>query len=106
MSEFDKVIGYDNIKNDLLQVCDMVKNPEIYKRLGAQIPRGILLSGDPGLGKTLLAKCFIKECGLKTFVIRRNRGTDDTSAKSPMLLKKQRTSMTEFTSFAPGNRIQ
>ncbi|MCR4961210.1 MAG: AAA family ATPase [Lachnospiraceae bacterium] len=81
MSEFDKVIGYDNIKNDLIQVCDMVKNPEIYKRLGAQIPRGILLSGDPGLGKTLLAKCFIKECGLKTFVIRRNRGTDDFIGK-------------------------
>lgn len=77
MSEFDKVIGYDLIKNDLLQVCDMVKNRDVYSRLGAKMPQGILLSGNPGLGKTLLAKCFIKECGLKTYVIRRNRATDD-----------------------------
>ena len=77
MSEFDKVIGYDLIKNDLLQVCDMVKNRDVYARLGAKMPQGIILSGDPGLGKTLLAKCFIKECGLKTYVIRRNRATDD-----------------------------
>lgn len=77
MNAFDKVIGYDTIKNELLQVCDMIKNREIYKRLGAKFPQGVLLSGDPGLGKTLLAECFIQESGLEAYTVRRNKGTDD-----------------------------
>ena len=77
MNEFDKVIGYETIKNELLQVCDMFHNRDIYEKLGAKHPRGILIYGDPGLGKTLMAKCFIAESGLKTFTVRRNKGTDD-----------------------------
>ncbi len=77
MSAFDKVIGYESIKSELLQICDMIKNREIFEKLGAKLPQGILLSGDPGLGKTLMAKCFIEESGLPSFVIRRNKGNDD-----------------------------
>lgn len=77
MCTFDKVIGYDSIKNELLQISDMLKNREIYERLGAKMPRGILLYGDPGLGKTLMAKCFIEESGLKSYTVRRNKGNDD-----------------------------
>ncbi|MCR5311267.1 MAG: AAA family ATPase [Lachnospiraceae bacterium] len=77
MSMFDRVIGYESIKKDLLMVCDMVKNREVYDRLGAKMPKGILLSGEPGLGKTTIAKCFISECGLKTYVIRKTRASDD-----------------------------
>ena len=77
MSEFDKVIGYETIKNELLQVCDMIHNREIYENLGAKLPRGILLYGAPGLGKTLMAKCFIDESGLSAYTVRRNKGTDD-----------------------------
>ena len=77
MSAFDKVIGYETIKKELFQICDMIHNPEIYERLGAEFPKGILLYGDPGLGKTLMAKCFIEESGLKSYVLRRNKGTDD-----------------------------
>ena len=73
MSKFDKIIGYDSIKKELLQICDMLKNKEFYSNLGAKLPNGILLYGDPGLGKTLMAKCFIDESGLKTFVIRKNK---------------------------------
>ena len=76
MSAFDKVIGYETIKNELLQICDMVHNKECYEALGAKLPQGILLYGDPGLGKTLIAKCFIEESGLKSYVVRRNKGND------------------------------
>lgn len=73
MGAFDKVIGYEHIKGELLQVCDMIRNKEVYEKLGAKLPRGILLEGDPGLGKTLMAECFIKESGLKAYVIRRTK---------------------------------
>lgn len=76
MKNFDKIIGYETIKNELMQICDIIKNPDVYKALGAKLPHGLLLSGDPGLGKTLMAKCFIKESGLKTYTLRRNKGKD------------------------------
>ena len=71
MSQFDKVIGYEAVKTELLRACDVVKNPEKYAKLGTTAPRGIMLWGEPGLGKTLLAQCFIKECGCKSFTIRK-----------------------------------
>ena len=67
---FDKIIGYEEIKEELMQVCDMIKNRERYESLGAKLPRGILLHGDPGLGKSLMAECFIAESGLKSFTVR------------------------------------
>ena len=77
MNAFDKVLGYDTIKNELLQICDMLHNRKAYEELGAKLPQGVLLYGDPGLGKTLMAKCFIEESGLKAYTIRRNKGNDD-----------------------------
>lgn len=76
MNAFDKVIGYEPIKNELLQICDMIRNREVYYALGAKMPRGVLLYGEPGLGKTLMAECFIDECGLKAYILRRNKGAD------------------------------
>lgn len=76
MSKFENVIGYDSIKNELMQIVDMVHNKERYEALGARMPVGILLHGEPGLGKTLLAKCFIDECGLKSYTLRSNKGGD------------------------------
>ena len=73
MNSFEKVIGYDTIKEELLQVCDMIHNRKVYEKLGAKMPNGILLDGNPGLGKTLMAKCFIEECGLKAYTIRKNK---------------------------------
>lgn len=49
MSAFDKVLGYETIKNELIQICDMLHNRKIYEDLGAKLPQGILLYGDPGL---------------------------------------------------------
>lgn len=73
MRELDRVIGYEGIKNELYRIIDIIKNPAKYKKLGVSIPKGILLSGEPGIGKTLMAKCFIKDTGLKTFVIRKDK---------------------------------
>lgn len=76
MSSFDKVIGYRSIKRELLQICDMIRNRTIYEEMGARLPRGLLLYGDPGLGKSLLANCFMEECGLNTVAVRRDKGGD------------------------------
>ena len=77
MNEFDKVIGYESIKNELLQICDMIKNKEAYDTIGARLPQGALLYGYPGLGKTLMAKCFINESGLNAYTLRRNKSCVD-----------------------------
>ncbi len=77
MSAFDRIIGYETIKTELIQICDMIHNSDIYEKLGAKMPHGMLLYGDPGLGKTLMAKAFIEESGLETYVVRRNKGNDD-----------------------------
>lgn len=53
---FKDVAGSEEEKSDLVEVVDFLKNPEKYKKLGAKIPRGILLQGPPGTGKTLLAR--------------------------------------------------
>lgn len=76
MSKFDQIIGYETIKNELMQICDMLHNKEIYSNLGAKLPNGVLLHGDPGLGKTLMARCFIEECNMETFTIRKNKSED------------------------------
>ena len=73
MSEFDKIIGYKDIKNELIRLCDVIKNPDCYKALGAVQVGGLLLDGVPGVGKTLMANCFIKESGRKAFVCRKNK---------------------------------
>lgn len=77
MSAFDKVIGYEDIKTELKRFCDVLKNPEKYEKVGVKAPAGILLYGDPGLGKTLMAQCFIKESGRKTFTIRKDKPDGD-----------------------------
>lgn len=53
MKAFDKIIGYDTIKNELIQICDMIKNREIYAKMGAKLPSGILLYGNPELERYL-----------------------------------------------------
>lgn len=76
MSAFDKVIGYKNAKRELLQICDMLRDQTVYEQMGAHLPRGLLLYGDPGLGKTLLARCFMEESGLNAITVRRDKGGD------------------------------
>lgn len=73
MRELDRVIGYESIKSELYRIIDIIHNPAKYRKLGVSIPKGILLDGEPGIGKTLMAKSFIKEAGLKAFVIRKDK---------------------------------
>ncbi len=73
MSAFDKIIGYKEIKRELVQYADILKNPEKYQNLGVSIPNGIMLIGKPGLGKSLMAKCFAEESGCSTYIIRKNK---------------------------------
>ncbi len=66
---FKDVAGSEEEKSDLVEVVDFLKNPEKYKKLGAKIPRGILLQGPPGTGKTLLARAVAGEAGVPFFSI-------------------------------------
>ncbi len=77
MSAFDRVIGYGSIKEELIRIVDMVHSPAIYEELGAKLPQGLMLHGEPGLGKTMMAKAFIKESGLSSYTIRRNQSSDE-----------------------------
>ncbi len=58
---FDDVAGCEEAKEELREVIDFLKNPEKYKRIGARIPKGVLLVGPPGTGKTLLARAVAGE---------------------------------------------
>ncbi len=66
---FDDVAGADEEKAELQEVVDFLREPEKYTRLGAKIPRGILLVGSPGNGKTLLAKAVAGEAEVPFFTI-------------------------------------
>ena len=63
MNTFEKVIGYKKEKEELFQICDMAQHPEKYAALGVKLPRGILLYGVPGVGKTLMATALVEEMG-------------------------------------------
>ena len=64
---FKDVAGIDAEKQELMEVVDFLKNKEKFKALGARVPRGILLSGEPGTGKTLLARAVAGEANVPFF---------------------------------------
>ena len=64
---FADVAGIDEAKDELTEIVDFLKNPDKYLRLGGRIPRGVLLSGAPGTGKTLLARAVAGEAGVPFF---------------------------------------
>jgi cell division protease FtsH len=66
---FKDVAGIEEAKEEVREVIEFLKNPERFKRLGGRIPRGMLLVGPPGCGKTLLAKAIAGEAGVPFFSI-------------------------------------
>ena len=66
---FDDVAGVDEEKEELEEIVEFLKNPKKFTDMGARIPKGVLLVGNPGTGKTLLAKAVAGEAGVPFFII-------------------------------------
>ena len=66
---FDDVAGVDEEKEELEEIVEFLKNPKKFTDMGARIPKGVLLVGQPGTGKTLLAKAVAGEAGVPLFII-------------------------------------
>jgi cell division protease FtsH len=64
---FEDIAGIDEARGELMEIVDFLKRPERYRRLGGKIPKGVLLVGAPGTGKTLLAKAVAGEAGVPFF---------------------------------------
>lgn len=73
---FDDIIGYDKIKKSLNQVLDFIKDPTYYISLGCETPKGILLFGKAGIGKTMIASAFINASKLTSYIVNR-KGTNE-----------------------------
>jgi len=67
--DFQAVAGNEEAKESLMDIVDFLKNPEKYKKYGARMPKGVILYGDPGTGKTLLAKAVAGEAGVPFYAL-------------------------------------
>jgi len=67
--DFQAVAGNEEAKESLMDIVDFLKNPEKYHKYGARMPKGVILYGDPGTGKTLLAKAVAGEAGVPFYAI-------------------------------------
>lgn len=76
MKNFESIIGYDAEKEELMRLCDVLKNRNKYADLGVKMPQAILIYGEPGLGKTLMAKTLIENSGRNCYSCKKDRAGD------------------------------
>lgn len=74
---FEEVVGYEGVKKELEKVVDILNNKTKYEKLGVKMPHGIMFDGRPGVGKTLIAKCFLNALNRNSFVLRKEVLEDD-----------------------------
>ena len=77
MKEFDRIIGYNDVKAELERICDIMINHDKYAKLGVTTPRGLLMHGVPGVGKTTMAKCLIEASKRPVFICRKDKPDGD-----------------------------
>ncbi len=65
--KFSDVAGQETAKREVRELVDYLKHPEAFRQLGAEVPKGVLLMGPPGTGKSLLAKALAREAGVPFF---------------------------------------
>lgn len=93
MSDFDEIIGYEAVKAELRQILDMLKRNDKYQSFGAKLPKGVLLRGARGNGKTTMAECFLKECdkyGIKNIPIYKSSDDCDLAEILPKVFEDAR----------------
>lgn len=97
MGAFENVMGYEALKRELMEIVDIMQNKEVYEALNAKCPSGLLLYGDPGVGKTLIANDFIEASGRPAVICRKNaseqsfidsinQAFEDALAKAPSII--------------------
>ena len=74
---FESIIGYGAIKLELSRILDQLINPEKYAALGVTEPHGLLLHGEPGVGKSTMAQCIVNACERTSFVCRKDKSNGD-----------------------------
>ena len=84
---FDDIAGVDAAKFELMEIVDFLKEPEQFTKLGAKIPRGILLVGPPGTGKTMLAKAVAGEAGVPFMAVSASSFVEEYSGGGPARLR-------------------
>jgi len=72
MTAFDRILGYHSIKEELTQIADVLIGSDYYTKLGVKLPRGLLLHGKPGVGKTLMATCLVEVSGRNVYSCRKD----------------------------------
>ena len=72
MDAFDRIFGYDAIKKELRRTADVLSCPIVYELIGVTAPKGLLLHGEPGVGKTMMARALIEASGRTAYTCRRN----------------------------------
>ena len=74
---FEAIVGYEGVKQELLRILDQLAEPEKYAALSVAEPHGVLLFGEPGVGKSTFAHCFAKATGRNVFICRKEKPNGD-----------------------------